>query len=254
LTGEQAEAERAFIEAGEENLPAIINDILVFGQFFVYYTAIFFDVRTRKKHLQDNFSDRDYMEIRWTQRFLTVFCASFFIALAVYVFNPRTDVWLIPILNVFAMGYLVYVVVFHSTALYLSRLSDVPAEMSKSADRNEAAAPAMSESQMKDICDRITEYLQTSKAYTNPEFSLSMLSVQTGISLKNISRSINGYLHRNFFDVINKMRFEEAKRLLMELDAGYTTDSIYPECGFQSRSSFYTTFNPHCRLTAVNCL
>jgi AraC-like DNA-binding protein len=102
---------------------------------------------------------------------------------------------------------------------------------------------------MKEISDRVTDYLQTSKAYTNPELSLAMLSVATGISTNNISRSINGYLHRNFLDLVNGMRIEEAKRLLLELNTDHTVESIYPDCGFRSRSAFYASFKKYERVS-----
>ena len=63
------------------------------------------------------------------------------------------------------------------------------------------------------------------------------------LSQRTLSRSINGYLHLNFFEFINGMRVEEAKRRLLELDAsGYTIDSIFAECGFRSRSTFFLVF------------
>jgi AraC-like DNA-binding protein len=136
------------------------------------------------------------------------------------------------------MVYLVFIVVRHSTADYLNRLPETPAAQ----ERESAATPAMDAAQMKEISDRVTDYLQTSKAYTNPELSLAMLSVATGISTNNISRSINGYLHRNFLDFVNGMRIEEAKRLLLELNTDHTVESIYPDCGFSSDRSFFRTF------------
>ena len=39
------------------------------------------------------------------------------------------------------------------------------------------------------------------------------------------------------------MRVEEAKQKLMDLEtSGYNIDSIYEECGFRSRSSFFMVF------------
>jgi AraC-like DNA-binding protein len=95
---------------------------------------------------------------------------------------------------------------------------------------------------MKEICDRVTEYLQTSKAYTNPDLSLSILSVATGISPRTISTSINGYLKRNFFDLINQMRVEEAKIRLRTHRDIQTIESIGADCGFRSPTPFYEAF------------
>ena len=57
-----------------------------------------------------------------------------------------------------------------------------------------------------------------------------------------ISRSINGYLHKNFFELINGMRVQEAKRLMCDLQSHYTVESISGECGFRSRSTFFLVF------------
>jgi AraC-like DNA-binding protein len=96
---------------------------------------------------------------------------------------------------------------------------------------------------MKEICDKVMEYLQSSKAYKNNDFNLVALSLATGVHHKNISTAINNYLHKNFFELVNNMRIEEAKRLLTELNVSdYTIESIYTKCGFRSRSTFFMTF------------
>lgn len=238
----EVKADMAFMEAGGESLPAIINDVIVFGQFFAYFTAIFFYVRKRLRFLRNNYSDSDYLEVKWTKRFLITFFILFFGAFIGYVINPRTDIWLFPILNSIGVAYLVYIVLFHSTQTYLNRLPDIHVEAPERSNENSAALHAMSGEQMREICDKIVEYLRSSGAYTNPEFSLSMLAVETGISPKNISRSINGYLSKNFFDLVNEMRVDEAKRRLAVLDGNHTVESIYAECGFRSRSTFFAAF------------
>jgi AraC-like DNA-binding protein len=242
LSSAQVEAERAFMEAGGENLPAIINDVIVFGQFVAYFTAILLYIRKRKRYLQDNYSDSDYMEIKWTFSFIKLFFILFLVVFVSYVINPRTDTWLIPVLNVLGLGYLAYVVVSHSTQAYLNRLPEVSVDAPERDNGSGSATPAISGEQMREISGKVVDYLRTSKAYTNPEFSTSMLSVETGVSPKNISRSINGYLNKNFYDLVNEMRVEEAKRLLVELNSGYTIDSVHTICGFRSRTSFYRTF------------
>jgi len=237
LTAEQVEAERAFMEAGNENLPAIINDIIVFGQFFVYFTFIFLYIRKKNKFLQNNYSDSEYLETKITQRFLTMFFVLFFVVFVAYAINPRTDAWLIPILNTVAMAYLVYCVVSHSTTAYTNRLPEADADQNVPTVRAEGEVE-----RMKEICDTITRYLQTSRAYKNSDFSLAALSVETKIHSKNISTAINGYLHKNFFELINEMRIDEAKHLLRNLSNDYTIDSIVAECGFRSRSTFFAIF------------
>jgi len=96
---------------------------------------------------------------------------------------------------------------------------------------------------MRDICSQVKEYLETTNAFLRKDLSLSILSRETGIYQKLLSRSINEYLKQNFFELINEMRVGEAKRrLLLPENAGHTVDSLYEECGFRTRSTFFLAF------------
>ena len=50
------------------------------------------------------------------------------------------------------------------------------------------------EEQMRDICSQVKEYLETTNAFLRKDLSLSILSRETGIYQKLLSRSINEYL------------------------------------------------------------
>ena len=47
---------------------------------------------------------------------------------------------------------------------------------------------------------QVEEYLRTSEVYVNPNLSLKDVATATGISSKNLSKSINATLGKNFFD------------------------------------------------------
>ena len=237
LSTEQIEAYKEFIKSP----PEYINDTIIYGQFWGYYIFIFLYIRKRTKFLKNNYSDSEYLETRWIQRFITLSFVLFFIVFLAYLINPISEAWLIPILNVILMAYLVYCVIHHSTTAYINRLPDAPTDTDES--ENTASSPTMSDSRMKEICDAVTQYLQTSEAYKNCNLILTDVSHETGIHHKNISTAINGYLRRNFFELVNGMRVEEAKRQLQELStSNYSIDSISAACGFQSRTSFFRTF------------
>lgn len=245
MSPEEFAAEMEFLETNKENLPAIVNDIIVFGQFFIYFALMFRFLRRTRKNLQENYSDSDYFTTRWISTFITLFFILFFIVFVAYVISPRTDAWLIPILNVIGMSYLIYNSIAHPTGAYLQRIKEIAAE---NISVNEVMPAALSsftleEEQQKEICEQVISWLTSTKAYLKSDLSLAMLSKETGIPQKNISRSINGHLECNFFELINKMRIEEAKhRLQMPETSGYKIDSIYEECGFRSRSTFFLAF------------
>ncbi len=234
LSPAELQAEKINMESGGANLPSMVNDLLLYTQMFVYFFFIFRYMRRRKRYLRDNYSDSDYYTTRWVSSFITAFAGMFLMVFIAFGIDPASLAWVIPILNALAMSYLVFIIIKHSMTAYLNRLPEVAAAVPE----RESAAPSMSTEQMREICDRVTEYLQSSKAYINPELSANTLSVETGIHSRNISIAINGYLHKNFFDLVNELRVGEAKRLLTGLSSEYITDSIFPDCGFQFRPFF----------------
>ena len=63
------------------------------------------------------------------------------------------------------------------------------------------------------------------------------------MSISSISKLINGREGCNFSDYINKYRVSEAKKLLADKNFDpYTIVAIGLECGFNSKSTFYTAF------------
>jgi len=234
LTSEQIEVERATLVAGTENLPMLIYDSFGFVQFFGYFAAIFFFVRKQKKYLQYHFSDSGLSNIRWIIQFLVVFFVLFLFSMIIFAIYPRTDSWFCPIVVVLIMAYLVYVVIYYSPEPYLSRLPDAPAQIT--------ALPVMTTEQMKDICDVVIQHLQTTQVYKNSDLTLAALSHETGIHYKSISMALNTYLKKNFFEIVNALRIEEAKHRLQSMGTNRIIESIANECGFRSRSTFFATF------------
>jgi AraC-like DNA-binding protein len=239
LSAAQVGAEIELINAGGKNLPLIINDNLLHITFLVYFTLIIRYARKRMRYMRDNYSDTGYHAVSWMPSILVFYFCGILIAGVLYILFPPTAVWVIPAANMAGIAYLVYCVIFHSTTAYINRLPTVYAD-APSVERDKLEP--LSEAQMKKVCDKAIKFLTTTGAYTNPHFSLSMLSAQIGTTNRNLSRSINGYLNKHFFDLINEMRIDEAKKRLLSLNENHTIDSVAKECGFGSRSTFFSTF------------
>ena len=154
-----------------------------------------------------------------------------------YLIWPRSDAWLIQILNVVAMFYLVYNTIAHPYILSEQTLKE------KELTSKESSEQLLDVEYMKDLCSRTISYLQESKAYLRYDLTLSVLANELKVSQRNLSRSINTYLDKTFFELINEMRVEEAKEKILKLNTSdYSIESIYSECGFRSRSTFFLVF------------
>lgn len=221
---------------GEDTWHGVLNAGVIMLQMLVYYPMIFiYMVRARKRIFQTS-SDAEWLQKRWIFRFQLLFFVSFVIVEVCYMFWPRTDAWLIQIINVISMTYLVWCSLTQQI-MPMSVVESV-AESTRKED-----VEAMSEEDMKAVCDCASSYLAESKAYLRPDISLAIFAKEAGLSPRILSRSINGYLKMNFFDFINRMRVEQAKALLLEVDGkGHNIDSIFEECGFRSRSTYFMVF------------
>ena len=225
---------------GGNTIVALLNDGVVSIQVLVYFPLIFTFIARTEKKLKENYSDSDYMNVLWIKRVMIFFAVQFLLILLFYcILFPTIDVWFIPVMNLIASSYLVGNCITYPTAAYMSRIAyaSPPSIEDKAKEIEEPDIESMVA-----ICRQITAYLEESKAFKNPDLSWASLSVATGIPQKAISRSINGYCHKNFFDLINRMRIEDAKNRMRDLQNNYTVESIAEECGFRSRSSFYLVF------------
>lgn len=220
-----------------------LNTTVIMLQLILYYIFIFRFLRRSRREVGDTQCDSEWVEKIYVARFLSLYGACFIVVMVSYAIWPRTDAWLIQILNVIAMFYLVHHSIANpSMARPLMSVDELDIQASAvSADSSNE--PAMQAEEMQTVCERAIRYLSETKAYLRPDISLPVFAKEVDIPQRTLSRSINGHLHCNFFTFINGMRVEEAKRCLLTLEtSGFNIDSIYSECGFRSRSTFFMVF------------
>lgn len=80
--------------------------------------------------------------------------------------------------------------------------------------------------------------------YRNPDISLDMLASQTTIPRHHLTRLLNVYLGKNFYQYIAELRIEYALGCLKN-DAGIKIESLAYECGFNSKTSFNRYFKEY---------
>lgn len=96
----------------------------------------------------------------------------------------------------------------------------------------------------------IKNYIKKNKRFLDPVFSLERLSSEMGMSTSKLSHLINQESGYNFPDYINLLRVKKAKKYLIKSDySAYTIVAIGLECGFNSKSTFYTAFKKFTNVT-----
>ncbi|PAM94370.1 hypothetical protein B4N84_15000 [Flavobacterium sp. IR1] len=94
---------------------------------------------------------------------------------------------------------------------------------------------------VKEIQEQIDVLFETRKIYTNPDLTLSLLAKELNIRPQLLSQFINDNLNKSFAQFINEYRIDEAKRLLKASNQ-FKIDAVGFESGFNSSSTFYSTF------------
>lgn len=107
--------------------------------------------------------------------------------------------------------------------------------------KKESYTNKIDENLARNILLKITTAFEAQKIYKRPDLTLSLLAKELNVRPQFLSQLLNDNLNKSFNQFINEYRVEEAKRLLKE-DAHLKIEAVGIECGFNSSSTFYSTF------------
>ncbi|MDY8137702.1 helix-turn-helix transcriptional regulator [Aquimarina sp. 2201CG5-10] len=79
------------------------------------------------------------------------------------------------------------------------------------------------------------------EVFLNPNLTIIDVAKEINISKHTLSQYLNEKLDKSFSTYINEFRIEKSKKLL-ETKNNYSIESVGYESGFNSKSTFYTTF------------
>ena len=101
----------------------------------------------------------------------------------------------------------------------------------------------LSDYEAKELLNRLHGYINETQIYRKSGLSLKELASSIGVSERHLSQVINDLKGQNFFDFINFYRVEHAKKLISQnIDNQRTMFDIFWESGFNSKTTFNTTF------------
>lgn len=90
---------------------------------------------------------------------------------------------------------------------------------------------------------KIDDYIISQQRFLDARVSMEVLCEELEMSTSHFSKVINTISGNNFSDYINSYRVDQAKQLLSDKEfENYTIVAIGLECGFNSKSTFYSAF------------
>ncbi|MDD4992194.1 MAG: helix-turn-helix domain-containing protein [Paludibacter sp.] len=148
--------------------------------------------------------------------------------------NPATP----HIYNYIALLILIYCTSFYglrqkavSQLMHLNEPQDVPYKNSN-----------LSIETKESIKKKIINYFENEKAYLNPELNMTIVSESLKIPKYQITEVLNIEIGKSFYQFVNQYRVEAVKAMLSDSNNKYSIEAIGYDCGFSSKSSFYTVF------------
>jgi len=109
------------------------------------------------------------------------------------------------------------------------------------------------ENKIDEIVSLIRKTMQNEKLYRETELTIQNLADRIEFPSYRVSQAINEGIKKNFYDLVNSYRVEEAKRLLLDSkNKNYTILSIGFEAGFNSKTTFNTVFKKFTGLTPTD--
>ena len=191
--------------------------------------VIFLNIRKYRQWCEENFSTLDNIDAQWIVRYMVMVMLSglvfYYLCVSDDPARAFTQQWYL----MFVLGYTTDQVLFRPDPWERLHSTAVEEEKEESNPSNAAYRATLE------------AWLEKEKPYLNPDFQLSDLRQVLPLNRSYLSRFINSAYGCSFYQWINGLRIEEAKRLMIEQPELKIQD-VAELCGFSSRQVFARVF------------
>ena len=202
----------------------------------------FLKVRAYQKTLYSHYSNTKNRELIW----LSVILAEFLALLIVWVLaSTFSTQWGDACYNIISC--VIWVSLCHYTnrqrvIVFSKRDEDESSGLDESTQTSEA------KDAMYHFANDFIKTIEQEKLYLDPDLKLSSLALKLNTNRTYISQYLNSELKTTFYDYINHLRIEHAKRMLQS-DPGAKMLVIANSSGYANEQSFYRNFRKYTGMT-----
>ncbi|TPG43917.1 helix-turn-helix domain-containing protein [Flavobacterium pectinovorum] len=240
-------------------MPEFYGFQLMLGfQIILYSIAVFLVLKKYKEIYQENYTNPRTSIFKWLFQISTVFFALYYLSIAKNVlrFTDFESLWIWA--NVI-MQFLALIVTcwFVLKALnYPELFRGIDSKLQLARDilpRKNENTIEIKEEKSDVITTQISilkHYMIEKEPFLEPSLTIQELSNQIEIPVRDLSILINHHMDQHFFDFVNEYRIQKAMSILKNPSKrDLTVLEILYEVGFNSKSSFNTSFKKYTNLT-----
>lgn len=239
--------------------------------FFYYLSATFIILRRHRKKLLDHFSYLSRkISLKWVWMVTAVISGTLILTMAVIIMNVSFGKLIlnpgIPLFLGFTIfGYGVSFFGVRQPAIYVKksapeddRFEDELAEDKEAVENEENGEngskkyerSGLRETKANEYADRLMVYMESKQPYLRRDLTIQDVADDLEIPVHHLTQTINEFLEKNFYTLVNEYRVEEVKKRLLDPKYGHLTVlAIAHDAGFNSKSSFNMTFKKMTGLT-----
>lgn len=229
----------AILNKSDHYIFSILFISVMFISWFYYVISSSFLVHYYRKNLKNEFSNiGDNNSLIWII-FILWFYVTFFVtivSLGSYAYFTSTQMIISYNINYTVLLVLVYILGFYG--LKQRKIFQV----TESKETEKYKNSLLSLVRKKEIKKDLISYFEEQKPYLHSELCMNDLSVDLNIPKHHLTEVLNTDIQKNFFLFVNTYRIECAKKALLSKSKFFSIEAIGYDCGFSSKSSFYTTF------------
>ena len=231
--------------------------ILIEFQYVLYIVSVFLILKKYREIYLENYADSSTATYKWLFQITCVFLiAHSIVALKnVLRYSGFREIFLWTNVLVGAIALLI-------TCWFIMKALNHP-ELFRGVNSKLQLAkdilPAVEEkTESKDVQDdaissqisTLKQYMAEKEPFLDPSLTIQELANQIDIPVRDLSVLINHHINQHFFDFVNEYRIQKAMHILKDQSKSQLTVlEILYEVGFNSKSSFNTSFKKHANLT-----
>ncbi len=218
----------------------------VFTQLLIYFLADLRILKYYRNEIRQQYSSVNNINLSWLSFLLSAFIIAWLSSVAVFL--SRNYFW--NVYNELQFVNLLFFFIFFNYIFYkgLSR----PDIFSGIEEKPKYIASKLTEVEAQEYLKKLLSVMEKDKPYLNPNLNLKELSERLAIPSRYLSQIINDRMHQNFYDYISQYRIDEAKRIMSDKSNRKTVLEVLYEVGFNSKSSFNTSFKKFTGMTPTH--
>ncbi|MCP4725167.1 MAG: helix-turn-helix transcriptional regulator [bacterium] len=224
------------------NVSSVILTVVLVTCIVIYMVLSIMKLQAHSRNIEHSFSSLEKINLDWLKLLLSGILITWIVAIILEIFSIRQSAWDYVWLLVSFFIYLIGYMGLRQPVIFTGTESTSSLEKGTRKYERSTLTPESADEYLK----RLLEIMETEKPYLDTDITLGSLASKLAVSVHHLSRVINEKLKLNFFEMINKYRVEEAKRLISDPQyRNINIASIGLDAGFNSISAFNTAFKKH---------